>query len=56
VDALARHPEVELVDLKPVLHRISPGLTLNQNRKTVQLWTDIHGTDSMFMAAFRKVK
>jgi 16S rRNA (cytosine967-C5)-methyltransferase len=55
-DALARHPEVELVDLKPVLLSISPELTLNQNRKTVQLWTHIHGTDSMFMAAFRKVK
>ncbi len=56
VDALTRHPEVELVDLKPVLQRISPQLTLNQNRKTIQLWTDVHGTDSMFMAAFRKVK
>ena len=56
VDALARHPEVELVDLKPVVQSISSVLTLNQKRKTVQLWTDIHGTDSMFMAAFRKVK
>jgi 16S rRNA (cytosine967-C5)-methyltransferase len=55
VDALDRHPEIELLDLKPVLTSISPSLVLNPARKTVQLWTDIHETDSMFMAAFRRV-
>ena len=54
-DALARHPEVELIDLKPILRRISPGLMLNEKRKTIQLWTDLHQTDSMFMAGFRKI-
>lgn len=56
VDALARHPEVELVDLKPILAELSPSLQLNENRLTVQLWTDLHETDCMFMAAFRKVE
>lgn len=55
VDALARHPDVELVDLKPTLRAVSPSLKLNDKRKTVQLWTDLHQTDSMFMAAFRRV-
>lgn len=55
VDALVRHPEVELIDLKPTLKGISPTLELNQARKTVQLWTDLHETDSMFMAGFRRV-
>lgn len=55
VDALARHPNVELVDLKPTLQVISPTLKLNERRRTIQLWTDLHSTDAMFMAAFRKV-
>jgi len=55
VDALQSHPEVELVDLKPILHSISPNVVLNQKRKTVQLWSHIHETDSMFMAAFRRL-
>lgn len=54
-DALARHPEVELIDLKPTISRLSPTLELNQKRKTIQLWTDRHSTDAMFMAAFRRV-
>lgn len=55
VDALEKHPDIELIDLKPVLRLISPNLLLNENRKTIQLWTDLHQTDSMFMAGFRKV-
>ena len=55
VDALARHPDVELIDLKPTLRSISPVLKLNEKRKTIQLWTDLHQTDAMFMAAFRRV-
>jgi 16S rRNA (cytosine967-C5)-methyltransferase len=55
VDALARHPDVELIDLKPTLRAVSPSLKLNEKRKTVQLWTDLHQTDAMFMAGFRRV-
>lgn len=54
VDALNAAGDCELVDIKPVLHRLSPTLQLNQNRKTVQLWTDLHQTDCMFLAAIRK--
>lgn len=52
--ALEAHPDVELVDLKPVMSELSPQLKLNQKRKTVQLWTHLHLTDAMFMAALRK--
>ena len=53
-DALAKHPDLELVDLKPIMKAISPALHLNESRKTIQLWTHLHGTDAMFMAAMRK--
>ena len=53
-DALAKHPDLELVDLKPIMKAISPDLDLNESRKTIQLWTHLHGTDAMFMAAMRK--
>ena len=53
-DALAKHPDLELVDLKPIMKAISPALHLNESRKTIQLWTQLHGTDAMFMAALRK--
>jgi 16S rRNA C967 or C1407 C5-methylase (RsmB/RsmF family) len=33
---------------------VSPNLRLNDARKTIQLWTHLHGTDAMFMAALRK--
>lgn len=54
VDALSSRPECEVIDIKPVLSKISPTLALNENRKTVQLWTNIHQTDCMFLAAIRK--
>ena len=53
-EVLARHQNLELIDLVPVLNDISPGLGLNKSRKTVQLWTQLHETDAMFMAAMRK--
>lgn len=53
-DLLSSRNDCELVDLKPVLMKLSPSLTLNSKRKTIQLWTDLHSTDSMFMAAIRR--
>ena len=53
-DALAKHRDFELLDIKPFMTKLSPKLALNENRKTVQLWTHVHGTDAMFMAALRK--
>jgi 16S rRNA (cytosine967-C5)-methyltransferase len=52
--ALERHNDVELIDVGEVLVKINPDLEVNRKRKTVQLWTQVHGTDSMFMAALRK--
>ena len=53
-DILAKHQDLELIDLKPVMKAISPDLQLNDSRKTIQLWTHLHGTDAMFMAALRR--
>ena len=52
--ALDKNPGLELIDAKEVLSKVSPGLKLNPNRKTVQLWTHSHATDAMFMAILRK--
>lgn len=51
---LDAHPELRLENANTVLERISPKLKLNQNRKTAQLWTHLHGTDAMFIAILRK--
>jgi 16S rRNA (cytosine967-C5)-methyltransferase len=53
-DALARFQDLELIDMKPTIGKLSPSISLNPSRKTVQLWTHLHGTDAMFMAALRK--
>jgi len=52
--ALDRHPGLELMALPVAIAAISPQLELNTARKSVQLWTHLHGTDAMFMAALRK--
>lgn len=52
--ALDANPGLELVDAKEVLAKIAPELKVNQDRKTVQLWTHEHATDAMFMAILRK--
>lgn len=51
---LDKNRGLELVDAKGVLKKLSPELELNENRKTVQLWTHEHATDAMFIAIFRK--
>ena len=51
---LDRHKDLELVNANQVLSELSPELKLNPDRKTVQLWTHLHGTDAMFMAILRK--
>jgi len=51
---LDRHANISLVDLVPVMQKLSPGLELNTARKTIQLWPHRHGTDAMFMALLKK--
>lgn len=46
--------EVQLLDAGEVLSSLNPELKLNRNRKTVQLWPQVHETDAMFMALLGK--
>lgn len=56
VDWLERkHPsEVALLSATKVLTELNPNLQLNPDRKTVQLWPHINGTDAMFIALISK--
>ena len=45
---------LELIDANGILAGINPGLHLNRNRKTAQLWPHIHQTDAMFIALLTK--
>jgi 16S rRNA (cytosine967-C5)-methyltransferase len=56
VDWLERqHPkQVHLLNATEVLKRLNSNLELNENRKTVQLWPHINGTDAMFIALITK--
>ena len=51
---LEKRKDIELVDISAELTALSPGIELNQNRKSVQLWTNVHASDAMFIAALRK--
>lgn len=46
--------QVELLDAGSILHKINPELKLNRNRRTAQLWPQVHETDAMFMALLTK--
>lgn len=51
---LEKRKDIELVDISEEVTALSPGIELNQNRKSVQLWTHVHASDAMFIAALRK--
>ena len=46
--------EVGLLSATQVLTDLNPNLQLNPDRKTVQLWPHINGTDAMFIALISK--
>jgi 16S rRNA (cytosine967-C5)-methyltransferase len=48
--ALARHPELELLDARPAF----PGVDRLADSPSVQLWPHRHGTDAMFFAGLRR--
>jgi 16S rRNA (cytosine967-C5)-methyltransferase len=48
--ALARHPELELLDARPAFG----GVDRLGDSPTVQLWPHRHGTDAMFFAGLRR--
>lgn len=45
---------VNLLNSNEVMHRINPGLALNPQRSTTQLWPHLHQTDAMFLALLQK--
>jgi len=53
LDALHRYKDLELVDISNY-HELPEG-ALNRNG-TIQLWSHLHNSDSMFLALFRKKK
>jgi 16S rRNA (cytosine967-C5)-methyltransferase len=46
--------EAGLLSATQVLTELNPNLELNRDRKTVQLWPHINGTDAMFIALISK--
>lgn len=54
-DVLRRHPEVESVDVRPVVEAVTHGWTGTLGSgPAVQLWPHEHGTDGMFLALLRR--
>ncbi len=51
-DFLYRHKDFELLSLNSYSHDLPPDSL--QSDGTLQLWTDLHNTDSMFMALFQR--
>jgi 16S rRNA (cytosine967-C5)-methyltransferase len=45
---------LELLSANAILNVINPDLGLDTAFRTTQLWPQIHGTDAMFIALFRK--
>lgn len=52
--ALDEHPELELLPAGEALRAVAPEVPLGQNTAGVQLWPQVHGTDGMFLALFRR--
>ena len=50
-----RHPDFELLSLKPFIPESAREMNFLREDGTIQMWSDIHGTDSMFMALFRRL-
>ena len=53
-DFLYRHKDFELLSLTPFIPTSAKSMNFLQENGTIQMWSDIHGTDSMFMAAFTR--
>ena len=53
-DFLYRHKDFELLSLTPFIPTSAESMNFLQENGTIQMWSDIHGTDSMFMAAFTR--
>ena len=53
-DFLYRHKDFMLISLAPYISESATGMGILREDGTIQMWSDIHGTDSMFMALFAR--
>lgn len=53
-DFLYRHKEFALLSIAPFIPELARPMNFLQKDGTVQMWSDLHGTDSMFMALFAR--
>ena len=53
-DFLYRHKEFSLISLEPYIPESARAMGILRDDGTIQMWSDIHGTDSMFMALFAR--
>jgi 16S rRNA (cytosine967-C5)-methyltransferase len=51
---LKEFPSALLLNAQQVLKNVNPNLEFRTKRNTAQLWTTVHGTDSMFLALIAK--
>ena len=53
-DFLYRHKDWELIDSTPFLSSATAAFSITQTDGAIQMWTDLHGSDAMFMALLRR--
>ena len=53
-DFLYRHKDFELISAAPYIPDSAASMGLPKEDGTIQMWSDIHGTDSMFIALLRR--
>lgn len=53
-DFLFRHKDFTLTSLEPFIPESARNMEFLQADGTIQMWSDLHGTDSMFMALFSR--
>ncbi len=53
-DFLYRHKDFRLESLEPFIPATARSMNFLQPDGTIQMWSDLHGTDSMFMALFSR--
>jgi 16S rRNA (cytosine967-C5)-methyltransferase len=55
VDFLHSHKDFILISAEPYIPKSAYDMGFLEEGGTIQMWSDIHGTDSMFMALFSKI-
>lgn len=55
-DFLYRHKDFQLLSLESYIPESAREMDILQSDGSIQMWSDIHGTDSMFMALFSRIQ